>query len=134
MNLLCSKAFLFLRAVLSQNITLLKIKRRIFFPIKMGISVLLYPVDESPCNEAWIPVLFNLLNVPYLLIGNDSAVDGERYDTVIANSKAAGAQPMITIPTINWIAKLEPNRSKLSSFSIAKYGKQLDNSDVKTNL
>jgi len=62
--------------------------------------------------------------VSYLVIGDDSAVAGERYDTVIANSKAAGAQPMITIPTINWIAKLGPNQSKLSSFSIAKYGKQ----------
>ena len=36
--------------------------------------------------------------------------------------KAAGAQAMLTIPMIGWVAKLGANRSKLASFSIAKYG------------
>ena len=31
---------------------------------------------------------------------------------------------MLTIPTIDWVAKVGPNRSKLASFSIAKYGAQ----------
>ena len=31
---------------------------------------------------------------------------------------------MLTIPTIDWVAKLGPGRSKLASFSIAKYGSQ----------
>ena len=57
-------------------------------------------------------------------IGDSSAVPGERGDTFIQGSKAAGAQAMLTIPTIGWVAKLGPNRSKLSSFSIAKYGPQ----------
>ena len=48
-------------------------------------------------------------------------------DTFIANARAAGAQPMITIPTIDWVAKLGPNRAKLASFSIAKYGAQTGN-------
>ncbi len=30
---------------------------------------------------------------------------------------------MLTIPMIDWVAKLGPNRSKLASFSIAKYGR-----------
>lgn len=57
-------------------------------------------------------------------IGDTSAVAGERGDTFISSSKAAGAQPMLTIPMIDWIAKLGPNRSKLASFSVSKYGAQ----------
>ena len=34
---------------------------------------------------------------------------------------------MLTIPMIGWVAKLGPNRSKLASFSIAKYGAQTGN-------
>jgi hypothetical protein len=33
----------------------------------------------------------------------------------------------LTIPTIGWVAKLGPNRGKLASFSIAKYGPQQAN-------
>lgn len=57
-------------------------------------------------------------------IGDTSSVAGERGDTFISNSKAANAQAMLTIPLLGWVAKLGPNRSKLASFSIAKYGAQ----------
>jgi hypothetical protein len=57
-------------------------------------------------------------------IGEPSAVAGERGDTFTARSKAAGAQTMLTIPMIDWVAKVGPNRDKLASFSIAKYGAQ----------
>ncbi len=66
-------------------------------------------------------------------IGNDyffesvpvgDPVPGKQADDFIATSKAIGAQPMITIPLIGWVAKLGPNRDKLSSFSVAKYGPQ----------
>ena len=57
-------------------------------------------------------------------IGAASATPGEVGDTFIANSRAAGAKPMLTIPTIDWVARLGPNRGKLASFSIAKYGAQ----------
>ncbi|HEU0005802.1 MAG TPA: glycoside hydrolase family 44 protein [Terriglobia bacterium] len=60
----------------------------------------------------------------YESIGDSSSVAGERGDTFIANSKAAGAQAMLTIPLLDWVAKLGANRSKLASFSIAKYGPQ----------
>ena len=39
-------------------------------------------------------------------------------------SKSVGAQSMITVPMIDWVAKLGANRSKLSSFSVGKYGAQ----------
>src|SRR5262245_65708915 len=44
-----------------------------------------------------------------------------------ANSRAANGQAMLTIPMIDWVAKLGRNRGKLASFSIAKYGPQTGN-------
>lgn len=63
----------------------------------------------------------------YQSIAEPSAAAGERGDTFIANAKAANAQAMLTIPMIDWVAKLGANRSKLASFSIAKYGAQTGN-------
>ena len=60
-------------------------------------------------------------------IGDTSAVAGERGDTFIADSKAANAKAMLTIPLLDWVAKLGSNRSKLASFSLAKYGPQTGN-------
>src|SRR5687768_5044241 len=34
---------------------------------------------------------------------------------------------MMTIPMLDWVGKLGPNRTKLASFSIAKYGAQTGN-------
>ena len=52
---------------------------------------------------------------------------GENGDTFIQNSKNGNALPMLTVPIIDWIAKVGPNREKLASFSIAKYGAQTGN-------
>jgi len=60
-------------------------------------------------------------------IAYSSAVPGEGGDTFIAETRSAGAEPMLTIPTLGWVAKVGPNRSKLASFSIAKYGPQTGN-------
>ena len=60
-------------------------------------------------------------------IAETSATAGERGDTFISRTKAAGGQPMVTVPIIDWIAKLGPNRGKLASFSQAKYGAQTGN-------
>ncbi|HLJ49266.1 MAG TPA: glycoside hydrolase family 44 protein [Bryobacteraceae bacterium] len=57
-------------------------------------------------------------------IGDTNSVAGERGDTFITTSRAGGAQPLLTIPMLDWIAKLGPNRNKLASFSQAKYGRQ----------
>ena len=56
-----------------------------------------------------------------------SATPGEGGDTFITDSRAGGAQAMLTVPTIGWVAKLGPSRGRLSSFSIAKYGAQQGN-------
>jgi len=60
-------------------------------------------------------------------IGDTSAVAGERGDTFISTTQAAGARAMITIPMLDWVAKLGANRSKLASFSQSKYGAQNGN-------
>src|SRR5436190_1556359 len=60
-------------------------------------------------------------------IGDTSNVAGERGDTFISTTQAGGARAMITIPMLDWVAKLGPNRSKLASFSQAKYGAQTGN-------
>src|SRR4051812_32611818 len=51
----------------------------------------------------------------YESIGEVSATPGERGDTFIANAAAAGAQAMLTIPMIDWVARLGANRTKLAS-------------------
>lgn len=60
----------------------------------------------------------------YESIAYPSAVAGEAGDTFFSTSRTAGAQAMLTIPMIGWVAKVGPNRGKLASFSIAKYGAQ----------
>jgi glycosyl hydrolase family 44 len=57
-------------------------------------------------------------------IAEPSAVPGDRGDLFLAGARAANAQAMLTIPLIDWVAKVGSNRSKLASFSIAKYGPQ----------
>jgi hypothetical protein len=56
-----------------------------------------------------------------------SSVPGEVGDTFIQTSKNGNAQAMLTIPIIDWIAKIGQNRGKLASFSIARYGAQTGN-------
>ena len=57
-------------------------------------------------------------------IPEDSALPGASVDAFIAHTRGAGAQAMVTIPTIGWVAKLGPDRAKLWAFSVAKYGPQ----------
>src|SRR5678816_2552894 len=54
-------------------------------------------------------------------LDSGSSVPGKLNDDFISATKAANAQAMLTIPTIGWVAKLGPSRSKLASFSQAKY-------------
>lgn len=58
-------------------------------------------------------------SIPYA-----SAVAGEYADTFVSTSHTGSAQPLITIPMLDWVAKVGPGRTKLASFSIAKYGAQ----------
>jgi hypothetical protein len=49
---------------------------------------------------------------------------GANTDQFIRDTKAAGAQPMISISMIGWVAKVTDPKKKLYSFSVAKYGPQ----------
>ncbi len=57
-------------------------------------------------------------------IGDKSPEAGESVDSFIAASRSAGAEPMVTIPTIGWVAHLGPGREKQASFSVKRYGAQ----------
>jgi hypothetical protein len=53
-----------------------------------------------------------------------SAIKGAEADSFVAETQGAGAQPMLTVPMVGWVAKLGPNQSILPSFSVTKYGAQ----------
>jgi hypothetical protein len=57
-------------------------------------------------------------------IAEDSSAAGGDGDDFILESKGGGAQPMLTIPILGWVAKLGANRASLASYSISKYGAQ----------
>ncbi|HZN60692.1 MAG TPA: glycoside hydrolase family 44 protein, partial [Planctomycetota bacterium] len=59
-------------------------------------------------------------------IAEPSATPGQRGDDFVINSRAAQAEPMITVPIIEYVAKLGSNRSKLASFDSRTYGAQDD--------
>ena len=56
-------------------------------------------------------------------IADDNVVGGDG-DDFIQESKSGGAQAMLTIPIIGWVAKLGPGRSILASYSTNTYGPQ----------
>jgi hypothetical protein len=60
-------------------------------------------------------------------IADGSSTPGERGDSIFTSARAANAQAMLTVPMVDWVAKVGPGRSKLASFSIAKYGPQTGN-------
>jgi PKD repeat protein len=59
-------------------------------------------------------------------IGDTSATAGLRGDDFVVNSRSGGAEPMLTVPMIEYVAKLGSNRAKLASFNSDIYGPQDD--------
>lgn len=57
----------------------------------------------------------------------DAPTPGGIADFFVTNSRNASAQPMITVPMIDFIAKTNAQRNVLCSFSIARYGPQTGN-------
>lgn len=57
-------------------------------------------------------------------LADEPAVQGAEADEFVMASRSAGAEPMLTVPMLGWVPKLGPNRQRLASFSIAKYGAQ----------
>jgi len=59
-------------------------------------------------------------------LGYPSSTAGEWVDTFIGVTKGAGAEALVTIPMLSYVATLGPGRDSLASFSVAKYGPQTD--------
>ena len=59
-------------------------------------------------------------------IAESDATPGARGDDFVTSSRAANAEPMLTVPIIEYVAKLGTNRSKLASFDSRIYGAQDD--------
>jgi PKD repeat protein len=59
-------------------------------------------------------------------IAESSATPGQRGDDFVLNSRAGNAEAMVTIPIIEYVAKVGSNRSKLASFDSRVYGAQDD--------
>jgi Glycoside hydrolase family 44 len=57
-------------------------------------------------------------------IAESSSTPAADIDSFVSDSTSAGAVAMVTTPMIGWAPKLGPNRAKLASYSIAKYGPQ----------
>jgi hypothetical protein len=57
-------------------------------------------------------------------IAESSSAAGDDGDDFITTSKNGGAQAMLTIPMIGWVAKLGPGRASLASYNTNKYGPQ----------
>lgn len=57
-------------------------------------------------------------------VARNGSQPGAEYDSFISSTQAAGSQPYVTVPMLNWVAKLGPGRSTLPSFSVARYGAQ----------
>lgn len=55
---------------------------------------------------------------------NKTDILAQNGEDFIALTQRAGADSMITIPMVGWVAKLGSNHTRLSSYSIAKYGLQ----------
>ncbi|SFJ71137.1 glycoside hydrolase family 44 protein [Planctomicrobium piriforme] len=63
----------------------------------------------------------------YQSVPDGPHVPGQYIDDFIDSTRQGGAEPSITIPMLDWVAKLGPdnvNGSKLASYSIQKYGQQ----------
>jgi len=63
----------------------------------------------------------------YQCIPGDSPAPGANASDFINSTKSGGAEPILTVPMIDWMPKLGPGRTKLASYSIAKYGPQAGN-------
>src|SRR5204862_3659561 len=59
-------------------------------------------------------------------IAEASATPGQRGDDFVLTSRAGGAEPMVTVPIIEYVARVGSNRSKLASFNSNVYGAQDD--------
>ncbi|MET0332940.1 MAG: glycoside hydrolase family 44 protein [Rhizobacter sp.] len=54
-------------------------------------------------------------------LSEGSATPGQAVLDFVGGSQQAGADSMVTVPMLGWVAKLGPNRSPLAAYSVSKY-------------
>ena len=59
-------------------------------------------------------------------IAESSATPGQRGDDFVTGSRAGGSEPWVTVPMIEYVAKIGAGRAKLASFDSRVYGAQDD--------
>jgi hypothetical protein len=99
------------------------------FAAQSDLTILNAPVNRSGGNRTttynWRASASNTASDYYFESYPDpSATPGSSADAFVATDLAAGAQTMLTVPLMGYVAKLGPNRAILPSFSVAKYGPQ----------
>ncbi len=99
------------------------------FASKADLQALNAPLNRSGGNSMtdynWAANAQNLASDWYFeSYPQPGATPGAEADSFVADARAAGAQPMLTVPLIGMVARLGTNRSIRSSFSVKKYGAQ----------
>lgn len=59
-------------------------------------------------------------------IAESSPTPGQRGDDFVTSSRAGGSEPWVTVPMIEYVAKVGSGRAKLASFDSRVYGAQDD--------
>jgi hypothetical protein len=99
------------------------------FASQADLAALNAPLNRSGGNNTstynWLTNAQNLDNDYYFeSYPQPGTAAGASVDSFISSAKAASGEAAITIPMIGYVAKLGANRTKLPSFSVAKYGPQ----------
>jgi len=63
----------------------------------------------------------------YQSLDQGSPTPGAAIDAFVQATENAAAESVVTVPMVGWVARLGPNRQRLASYSIAKYGPQTGN-------
>jgi hypothetical protein len=100
------------------------------FATQAQVTDLNVPINRSGGNAEtrynWQIDAHNHANDYYFesIEDSSSGTPGAADDSFIGSTKAGGAKPLMTVPMIGWAPKLGPNRGKLASYSVVKYGPQ----------
>ncbi|MEH3106991.1 MAG: hypothetical protein PGN09_06775 [Sphingomonas fennica] len=79
-----------------------------------SVSMYNWRLDARAAGSSWFFESLKTDSSPWQRYGSD----------FVGLTKAAGAQPMLSVPMMDWQAKLAPDGDRLAGYSIARYGLQ----------
>ncbi len=108
------------------------------FAAQSDLTALNAPLNRSGGNRTstynWRASASNTASDYYFESYPDpSATQGSSADAFVAADVAAGAQSMLTVPLLGYVAKLGANRAILPSFPVSQYGSQCSVDPYDTN-